>query len=73
MRERFDEQPRSRGDDPSIHESKRAALIKGISKRLRPVCSRMPTVEFDAMVREMADIELKYADHAAPTHPDRAD
>lgn len=73
MRERFDEQPKSKGDDPSVHESKRAALINGISKRLRPICSRMPAAEFDAMVREMVDIELKYAEHAAPTHLDRAD
>ena len=61
------------GDGSDVGESKRSALIKSMSKRLRPVCSHMPPAEFDAMVRNMADIELKYADQAAPTHVDRAD
>ena len=74
MRESVGPQHIIRPDDGlDARESKRHALIKSISKRLRPVCSRMPPTEFDAMVRNMVDIELKYADQIAPTHVDRAD
>ena len=62
------------GDGSDVATKKRDALIKSISKRLRPVCSKMPSAEFDAMVGEMADIELKYANKSTPSHPaDRAD
>lgn len=59
---------------PDATTSKRDALVRNISKRLRPVCSKMPAAEFDAMVQQMADIELKYANQTTPTYPsDRAD
>jgi hypothetical protein len=74
MREPFGQENPSVGDDGSVAStSKSEALIKSISKRLRPVCSRMPLAEFDAMVRDMAAIELKYADQTTPSHRDRAD
>ena len=60
-------------DGAGVREPKREALIKSISKRLRPICSRMPAEEFASMVRDMADIELKYADQSASTHLGRAD
>ena len=67
-------QNRGADDGPNVARSKRAALVKSISKRLRPVCSQMPSAEFDAMVRQMADIELKYANQSTPSHPgDRGD
>ena len=53
---------------------KRDSLIRNISRRLRPVCKEMPQREFDAMVRRMAEIELKYAGQATPSQPgDRAE
>jgi hypothetical protein len=75
MRESWDRRQVDRLDDGALtkREAQRKALIASISRRLRPVCSQMPIVEFDAMVRDMADIELKYADQTAPTHVDRAD
>ena len=78
MREPVSPQHLIKPDDGSgareSRESKRNALSKSISTRLRSVCSRMPSAEFDAMVRNMADIEMKYADQTTPSHPnDRAD
>ena len=60
MREELGQYARS--DDVSgVAKATREALVKSISKRLRPVCSQMPATEFDAMAQQMADIELKYA------------
>lgn len=76
MREPVDGQSLTGRDDggSADREVKREALIGSISKRLRPVCSRMPAVAFDAMVQQMADIELKYANQSTPSYPgDRAD
>lgn len=74
MRELENQKQSGLGDkDAGVREAKRNGLIKNISKRLRPICSRMPAAEFDVMVRRMADIELKYADQTASTHLDRAD
>lgn len=75
MREPVRPQHLIKPDDGSgARESKRNALIKSISTRLLPVCPRMPPAEFDAMVRNMADIEMKYSDQTTPSHPnDRAD
>ena len=75
MREPVEGQSLTGMDDggPGDREVKRKALIGSISKRLRPVCSKMPVAEFDAMVRDMADIELKYAHQTASTHVERAD
>lgn len=73
MREGIGRHPRSH-DRPDATTSKRDALVRNISKRLRPVCSKMPATEFDAMVQQMADIELKYANQTTPTYPaDRGD
>lgn len=73
MREGLRQSPSS-DDGPDIAKPKREALTKGISKRLRPICSRMPSAEFDAMVQQMADIELKYANLTTPSQPqDRGD
>ena len=61
---------RVKNDPPS----KRDALIKSITRRLRPVCAKMPAAEFAALVAQMATIELKYADQSTPSHPgDRGD
>jgi hypothetical protein len=75
MRERAGQECPCPVDDVSVAAtSKRDTLIKKISNRLRPVCSRMPADEFDAMVQRIADIELKYAGQSTPSHPeDRAD
>lgn len=75
MRERVGQMYPLRGDEVSVAATrKRVTLIENISKRLRPVCSKMPSTEFDAMVQRIADIELKYADQSTPSHPeDRAD
>lgn len=74
MREPVDQHHTAQSDGSAVLESKRQALIKSITKRLRPICSRMPASEFDSMVQGMADIELKYADESTPSHPeDRAD
>lgn len=72
---RVDQEQSIRSDgDGSDGDSKRKALIKSISKRLRRVCSNMPSAEFDVMVQQMADIELKYENQATASHPeDRAD
>jgi len=37
------------------------AVQKRLSERLRQVCAGIPAAEFDALVRRMAAIELKYA------------
>ena len=37
-----------------------AALQADIARRLRPLCSAMPEADFDAMVRLMAERQLKY-------------
>ena len=75
MREPAEGQGLTEMDDggPGDRELKREVLIGSISKRLRPVCSKMPVAEFEAMVGDMADIELKYANQTAPTRVDRAD
>ena len=75
MREQIDQKHTAANDAGSgVLESKRQSLIKSITKRLRPICSRMPVAEFDAMVHRIADIELKYGDQSTPSHPeDRAD
>lgn len=65
MREPSDAEAMSPADD-AARRSRRAELIKNISKRLRPICSRMPGAEFDAMVQQMADIEVKYAPRSTP-------
>lgn len=72
---RVDQQQSIKSDgDGSDGSSKRKALIQNISKRLRPACSNMPSAEFDVMVQQMADIELKYANQTTPSHPEnRAD
>ena len=36
-------------------------LRRRLSDRLRPVCGDIPSAEFDALVVQMADIEVKYA------------
>jgi hypothetical protein len=35
-------------------------LTADIARRLRPVVSGMPPAEFDALVRRMAELELKF-------------
>ena len=37
-----------------------AELKLDIAKRLRPVCQNMPDAEFDALVDEIAAVNLKY-------------
>ena len=37
-----------------------AALEADIARRLRPVCAATPQAEFDALVRLMAERQLKY-------------
>jgi hypothetical protein len=42
-------------------------LIADITRRLGPVCQHMPTDEFDAMVRRMAEVEYKYEQRGSAT------
>jgi len=37
-----------------------AALQRDISQRLRPVCSGLADAEFDALVRDIVAVKLKY-------------
>jgi hypothetical protein len=37
-----------------------AALRADLARRLRPLCSAMPDVEFDALMRQMAERQLRY-------------
>jgi hypothetical protein len=37
-----------------------AALRSDLARRLRPLCSAMPDDEFDALVRQMAERQLRY-------------
>ena len=41
-----------------------AALQRDISQRLRPVCASLPDAEFDALVRDIAAVKLKYDSEA---------
>jgi len=38
-----------------------AALERDIAERLRPICREMPEQEFEQLVREIAEVKLKYA------------
>lgn len=44
---------------PSRHE-RLAALRVDIARRLRPLCPAMPGDEFDALVLQMAERQLRY-------------
>ena len=46
--------------------TRRAALIRGLEERLRPVCRDWPPELFSSMVEGLADSTLKY-DHAPGT------
>jgi hypothetical protein len=49
---------------PPSHSSSRTArlavLQADLARRLRPLCGTMPQAEFDALVREMAERQLKF-------------
>jgi hypothetical protein len=48
------------GERPTTIEG----LMADISARIRPVVPTMPQEQFDAMVREMADLQLRYGARA---------
>ena len=43
------------------------ALIASMSSRLRPLCAEWPETNFNEMVRELAEITLRYEGQATPT------
>ena len=46
-------------------------LIDSLKARLRPVCADWPEDMFDEVVRELAEITIKYESTATPTLYDR--
>lgn len=44
----------------------REQLVADIAARVRPAVPDLPAGEFDALVRRMADLELKYRDRRTP-------
>jgi hypothetical protein len=42
-------------------EVRLARLAADVATRLRPVCSDLPAAEFDALVRDIARIKLRWA------------
>jgi len=40
-----------------------AELLSRIRERMRPLCSRMPQAEFDALTARMAEIEWRFTQH----------
>ena len=42
-------------------EARLARLVAEIGARLRPVCSAMPPAEFDALVRDIARMKLRWS------------
>ena len=49
---------------PSPSRDERLAVLQGdIAHRLRSLCAAMPQAEFDALVRQMAERQLKYELH----------
>ncbi|MGZ8375637.1 MAG: hypothetical protein ACXW0Z_00205 [Gemmatirosa sp.] len=61
MPEPFDRLPHAPPPSRSPSRSARLAeLHADIARRLRPLCGSMPETEFEALVREMAERQLKY-------------
>ena len=54
--------PRGRRDGFSREE-----LVADIAALVRPAVPDLPAAEFEALVRRMADVELKYRDRFTPT------
>lgn len=42
-------------------EVRLARLVTEVGARLRPVCSAMPPAEFDALVRDIARMKLRWS------------
>jgi hypothetical protein len=49
---------------PQESQFRLEALIASMGTRLRPVCANWPDDEFDRMIRELAEITLKYEGRA---------
>lgn len=61
-------------DEPSIQadfDTRRAALVQELSKRLRPVCADWPDDLFNSMVDGLAAVTMKYEGTASPSTYDR--
>ena len=57
----------SREDSPRVR-----SLIHSMTKRLRPLCSEWPEDHFNEMVRNLAEITLKYEGRITPNTCDTA-
>ncbi|MGH7638010.1 MAG: hypothetical protein ACREOK_10205 [Gemmatimonadaceae bacterium] len=51
--------------------TRRLALIRELTIRLRPTCADWPDELFTAMVERLADITIKYSGHASISTYDR--
>jgi hypothetical protein len=52
-------------------ETRRAALLRDLKTRLRPVCADWPEELFNSMVEGLADVTMKFEGTASPSTYDR--
>jgi hypothetical protein len=58
-------------DDRKPPGTRKAALVRELTTRLRPTCAGWPEELFGAMVENLAEITLKYDGRASPSSYDR--